>query len=193
MCASVCECPAFFDSCFSFFFSLPLNLAALESLIFIGVAGHYRRNLPCRGCIPQEVWSCWTNLRTRRDSTASFIGMPAAAMTGYGCVKSCMFVHECIFGIFFIEMFFSGYARFDERSPHCSYKQPNSRSTAEDVSPSDIIIDGVLSSPTLTGIFTTIFTVFWPGTDAYHCCKFAWFRFRDVNVCLLYYPSQSRA
>ena len=82
----------------------------------------------------------------------------------------------------------------DPHTVHILYsKQPNSRSTAEDVSPSDIIIDGVLSSPTLTGIFTTIFTVFWPGTDAYHCCKFAWFRFRDVNVCLLYYPSQSRA
>jgi hypothetical protein len=38
VCASVCECTAFFDFCLSLFFaSLPLNLTALELLIFIGV------------------------------------------------------------------------------------------------------------------------------------------------------------
>jgi len=38
VCASVCECTAFFDFCLCLFFaSLPLNLTALELFIFIGV------------------------------------------------------------------------------------------------------------------------------------------------------------
>ena len=56
VCASVCDCTAFFDSCFSFFFaSLPLNLTSGVPYFHWRGSGHYRRNLPCRGCIPQEV------------------------------------------------------------------------------------------------------------------------------------------
>jgi len=104
----VCECTAFFDSCFSFFFaSLPLNLTALELFIFIGVdLGITNAICLAVAVFPKKFGVAGPICVQEGTARRPFIGMPAPAVTGYGCVKNCMFVHECIFGIYFIEMFF---------------------------------------------------------------------------------------